>query len=668
LALRDGEKRLSAICGIYYFDDRPVKAGTGADLMRALGIYHADATGTWREGPVFFGCHTWHLTPESVGESLPYYDKAAGLAITADAILDNRTILCHELGIDYGQWGTMPDSLLILQAFRKWGQDCVKYLLGDFAFAIWDEKRRELFCAVDQTGTRAFYYYHSAGLFAFSTLIKPLFVLPEIAKEHSKTWFADFLAIPTVMHQLDPELTLYKNIYLLPAGHTLAVRPGRVVKRVYWQVKRQPELQLKSDGDYEEAFREVFGEAIRCRLRSIRPVGVMMSGGLDSTSVACMAARELSGSGRRLQAFSAVPMRGYRDWLPAGRLADETPYIEAVREYSGNIDVTYCRAEGKHCLSETDRLLRILEQPYKIFANLFWIDDILATARECNRGVVLCGSAGNVTISWGDVSPYLLSLFRSGQWSRLLHESWGIARNSRRPFRKLWELSGVLLPENIRKGVKKLKDRNWSKSLRDLTAINPHFARRFSVRERFRRFGYDPLFIKRLDSFEARENCLRPDFFSHLGVLTTKLSLAHGVALRDPTMDKRVIEFCLRVPDNQYVRNGRGRFLLRRAMAGILPDKVRENGKERGQQSADLAQRLQSCWPQWAAEIKTIGLRADEREYLDVNKIQERLAQIGALSDDASEDSHLRMLIRSLVFSRFLKQEDIAAGAGSTEI
>ena len=656
---------MSAICGIYYYNGKPVTQETSTVMMRELGIYHADVSGTWQEGQVFLGCHAQHITPESIWEIIPYNDNLTSLTITADAIIDNRADLFDMLDIDYSHRDGMTDCLLILQAYQKWGRDCPKYLVGDFAFAIWDKKRQELFCSTDPTGTRAFYYYRSAEFFAFSTLIKPLFNLPGVLKKYNETWIADFLAMPCVMHQLNPELTMYQNIYLLPAGHTMTVQPEGIKKQVYWQVDCQSEIKLKSDGEYEEAFLQVFGEAVRCRLRSIRPVGVMMSGGLDSTSVACLAARELSMSGRRLQAFSSVPMSGYRDWLPARSLADETPYIEAVREHTGNIDVTYCRSEGKHSLSDTDRLLAMLEQPYKIIENFFWIDSIMAAAQERNIGVILNGAAGNVTISWGDFSPYLLSLLRTRQWYRLINESWTIARRYRRPLRMLCGLYRTLMPYELQKSLKRLSDRDWCKNLQDLLPINPDFAQRISVQDRFRKFGYDPLFINRFDSYEVRKKKLSHQFFSHVSVITTKNSMAYGIALRDPTMDKRVIEFCLSVPDRQYVRKGWDRFLIRRAMTGILPDKVRQNETVHGKQSADMTQRLQSRWPELVAEISNIGVREAEREYLDVAKIRREVIKYKTLNDDAADDPSLRMLIRSLIFSRFLKHEESAAGNGS---
>ncbi len=167
---------VSAICGIYYRDGRLFTPAIGAAMLRKLGIYHVDATGGWHEKSTFLGCQSQYVTPESVTEILPFHDVNLGLTITADAIIDNREELFDKLDIAGPQRIAMPDSLLILLAYRKWGRNCPRYLIGDFAFVIWDEKKQHMFCAVDHRGTRTLYYFlEKSGVFAFSTLIKPLF-------------------------------------------------------------------------------------------------------------------------------------------------------------------------------------------------------------------------------------------------------------------------------------------------------------------------------------------------------------------------------------------------------------------------------------------------------------------------------------------------------------
>lgn len=626
---------MSAICGIYHRNLRPVLDETCTEMMTRLGIYHSDASGVLKNGSLFFGCHAQHITPESVTEILPFHDTRAGLTITADAIIDNRAELFGKLGINSDLCREMTDSRLILKAYEKWGTGCPRYLLGDFAFAIWDEKAQTLMCAVDHTGNRLFYYHLSSRLFAFSTLIEPLFTLPGIERRYNKAWIDDFLPVPPIKHA---ESLIYENILCLPAGYTLIVGAGTVVKQVYWKAERQTELRLKSDDAYEEAFREVLDEAVRCRLRSRKKVGVMMSGGLDSTSVACLAARHLAKEGVQLQAFTSLPMTGYRNILPSSRIADETAYVEAVCEYAGNIGVIYFRADGKHPLSETERLFGILEQPYKNFSNLVWIDAILTEARQRNMGVMLVGQSGNATISWGKIKPYARSLTRSGNWVRLVKEAEAFAaRRKKSRLKTLLRFASCGLPEFIHKMEHHL--RNYGEHPDDI--FPAHVIR---------------------DSLGFRLFLLSPANFGAYALNRTKLGLAHNLIIRDPTADRRVVEFCLNVPDEQYIRNGRERFLIRRALTGVLPDKVRLNETIMGMQSADWPQRLQPHWPLLADEIYGIGALTEEQDFLDIRQIQRDFERVLRTEPYTAETVNLRRLTGSLIFSRFLKMRSHVKG------
>jgi asparagine synthase (glutamine-hydrolysing) len=256
------------------------------------------------------------------------------------------------------------------------------------------------------------------------------------------------------------------------------------------------------------------------------------------------------------------------------------------------------------------------------------------------------------------LDPFLLHLLRSGHLRQFMLESWSATEGDQRRWRALLYLFIRMLPYELQKQYYRLRDPDRFKSIQALSPINPGFARRMHVDERFRRFHYDPLFIGHGDSSSLRPGALQADFFSHLGQIVTKHSLAYGVVERDPTMDKRVIEFCLRVPDGQYMRNGQARMLVRRAMRGLLPDKVRLNKSEFGTQSADWSQRLQPCWTELKTEIDDIGALDAEREYLDVPRIRMELDKIVTLEDHGAANPALRMLIRSLIFSRWLRSEE----------
>lgn len=654
---------MSAIYGIVYKTGQMISNHLATSIMAGFDQFSFDKTGTWQDDSVFFGCRLQWVTPESEWEQLPYVDLRANLTITADAIIDNRAELFDLLAIPYDRRKGMSDSQLILLAYQKWGEACPEYLAGDFAFTVWDRHKQTLFCARDHTGNRTLYYYHDDTVFAFATLIKPLFSVPEIAarKKLNELWLADFLANPTVGHQLDPELTIYEPVVQLAPGTSLTLTQQGFRKREYWRVEKLSELRLKSDAEYEEAFRAVLLEAVHCRMRSIKPVGVMMSGGLDSTSVACMAAAELRKTGQRLKVFSALPLQEYADYLPPSRVADESEYIEAVRKYTGNIDVFYDRSEGRHSLSDVERFLALLEQPYKIVENLFWLNQLTELAGREGIGILLNGQMGNVTISWGNAGVYQASLLRQGHWRQLVREVYAYSRASDvNPLRRLAGAAFTQLPRELRIVINRHIHKTNGRAYKSLSLLNPKLAKQVGMEQRMQRFGLDPYFLVVSDSVEERKKLLNLRAFNHLGVITTKRSLGSGVVSRDPTADKRLIDFCLQVPENQWVRGGNERYLLRRAMQRILPDKVRLNNTERGKQSADFVQRLMPIWQDLVQEAASIRDCPLCRYYLDMMKIEENIRIIGnkpLLYQRDEKNAGIRLLVRAIICKRFLAAE-----------
>ena len=186
---------MSAIAGIVNFNKEPVKIEEIHSVMGALQKFPADDIQVWKNENVFFGCHAQWITPESIGEPLPFYDSERQCTITADAIIDNREELFESLQVPRDQRKTIPDSQLILLAYYKWGEDSPKHLVGDFAFMIWDEREQKLFGARDFSGSRTLYYYHDQKDLLFVQCIEPLLTLPYIKKELNEEWLAEYLAI-----------------------------------------------------------------------------------------------------------------------------------------------------------------------------------------------------------------------------------------------------------------------------------------------------------------------------------------------------------------------------------------------------------------------------------------------------------------------------------------
>src|SRR6267142_1308347 len=165
---------MSAIVGFYGRDGQPVDRADLERMTASLAHRGPDAAGVWNNGPVGLGHRMLWTTPESLHEQLPLTSKSGDLVITADARIDNRDELITALGLAHWAHGEIPDSELILRAYEQWGEDSPKRLLGDFAFAIWDERRQTLFCARDHCGVKPFYYYQSARALLFASEIKAL--------------------------------------------------------------------------------------------------------------------------------------------------------------------------------------------------------------------------------------------------------------------------------------------------------------------------------------------------------------------------------------------------------------------------------------------------------------------------------------------------------------
>src|SRR5271169_6843065 len=218
---------MSGVAGIVRFDGQPVEHDLLNGMHSVLRHRGADGRGVWRSqlaGLIYAGRH---ITPESAAEPLPYQSLTSGAVITADARLDNREELIGELGIaDHA----IADSLIILRAYEKWGENCPDRLIGDFAFAVWDPAQRLLFCARDAMGVRPFYYFEGPSCFAFGSEIKAILQVPDIPRRLDETTVGDYLC-----HVFqDPEITFYRDIRRLPAGCSLTARDGLCQISSYW--------------------------------------------------------------------------------------------------------------------------------------------------------------------------------------------------------------------------------------------------------------------------------------------------------------------------------------------------------------------------------------------------------------------------------------------------
>ncbi|MGW6149758.1 lasso peptide isopeptide bond-forming cyclase [Bacillus mycoides] len=643
---------MSAITGIIHFNEETISIQHGTQLMSYLQKYPADDIQIWHKENVFLGCHAQWITPESVGEQLPFYNYEKQLAITADAIIDNRNELFEKLQVNYADRKNMTDSELILLSYQKWGEATPKYLVGDFAFMIWDEKKQTLFGARDFSGSRTLYFYRGEEKFAFCTIINPLFTLPYVEKKLNEQWIAEFLAIPVNFESIDSQQTVYKYIEQVPPSHTISVKNGKVNFSRYYTPTTGKMLNLKSNEEYEEAFRDVYQSAVKARLRTHHKVGAHLSGGLDSGSVVSFAAKDLRAENKKLHTFSYVPVEGFVDWTHKGRIADERPFIQSTVKHVGNIQDYYLELPERSPLSEIDDWLETMEMPYKFFENTFWLSGVYEKASQHGIGVLLSGQRGNWTVSWGPILDYQAMLLKKLHWMRFYRELYLYSRNLGVKKSRVFEV--------VKRKAFPFLHQLLSSEEQDVfpRIINPEFAKKMNVFDRLKEQDIDITGTSISNAYDMkREQFEKTYYWSINGTYETKLSLRYALWDRDPTNDLRIVQFCLSVPEEQYVQNGVDRSLIRRATKNLLPDKVRLNQRVRGVQGADGVYRMAPFWNEFIEEVEELSVDPIISEFLNVEVIKKAISKLcKEPRPEYAFDLDFRVLMRSLIFYRFIKK------------
>lgn len=553
---------MSALCGIFYLDGRLSNVTDLEQMLDRLAHRGPDDQSKWSQQSVGLGQRVLWTTPESLKERLPLQQH--NRVIVADARLDNRPELLALLRLN----PDCGDSAIILAAYERWGENCAVHLIGEFVFVIWDAQKEQLFCARDHMGFKPFYYYRSGRVFAFASEIKALFTLADVPQSLNELQIAYHLSGSII----DASITLYEDIYRLPPAHTLTVSHAGVRLQRYWKLDPSVELNLKSDTDYIEAFTQAFQEAVRCRVRSAFPVGSTLSGGLDSSSIACLAGQFLSGPGSpgRLHSFTAI----FPD-LPAAdrKIIDEQHYVDAVLNRN-DFDAHYIRASELSPLNDLDRLFWHFDALF-LAPNMYIHWALYRAAHDAGVRILLDGIDGDTTISHG--WEYLTELAGSGRWIKLVDEVTAYVRNTGYPLsrRKLiWQHGfSPLIPRTFAASWRRLRGEPTA-PLWEGQAISPEFARRTQLDERLREFDAEQAKRGRTARHRHMATMESPLYAAALE-LANQAAAGLSVEPRYPFFDRRLMEFCLSLPASQKFSQGWPRAILRRAMSGILPDELR---------------------------------------------------------------------------------------------
>lgn len=539
---------MSVQAGILNFDGRPTDRAFLGKLSSGIEQYGPDGGSTYVDGPLGMVYRAFHTTLESRLEHQPHR-SSQGIVITWDGRLDNRDELIPQVWDDLTDDRT--DVAIVMAAYERWGTDCYHKLIGDWALSIWDSKERVLTLARDYIGVRHLHYYLNYESVTWCTNLEALVILSGTQFTLNDEYIGGFLALWPEAH-----LTPYREIHSVPPGKFVRIRDGEVTIHSYWSFDTKRQIRYKKDTDYEEHFRHVFRKAVRRRLRSDSPILAELSGGLDSSSIVCMADDIIANGEADVPRLDTTSR--YDPEEPGG---DERPYFFKVEEKRGRT--------GFHVdLSKFPKAFPLqfhefVARPGSMGNALPNRDDANAALELLDHRVLLSGMGGDeFTGGVPDPKPLLgdlLMQFRLREFADQLM-AWSLLK--RIPWIQLLYSSLVLLlPLSIRTRLNKQN------------RPEPWIAGRFASRYRH--------VIRRLASSEDLGFKL-PTQQDHAQAFVGMMRQMNIAApplwvcqeKRYPYLDRTLVEFIIAIPADQLLRPGQRRFLMRRALANFLPPEV----------------------------------------------------------------------------------------------
>ncbi len=647
---------MSAIAAIYNLNGKPIQPRTLLKMSEKLKHRGGDRFGILSEENVGFVHQMRFTTPESMHENLPLKTSDESYFLTCNARIDNRSELINQLEFNEKKAEEIPDGEVVLEAYRKWGEDCPSKLIGDFVFAIYDKRERKLFAARDALGVKHFYYYYEPKkLFALASEIKALFEIEEIKRELNEEQLIEYL----VSCAEDKENTFFRNIKRLPSTHALSVSENELKMRRYWQPSTD-EIKLKTDGEYHEAFKEKLTAAVYPRLRSAFPVGSFLSGGLDSSAIVCIASDYLKENDQPpLETFSAI----FPTVAETDSRIDERRYMQSV------IDKTACRShfvkvDDDNPLREIKKICEYADHPVGA-PNVYMDWEIYRAARDAGVRVLLSGTDGDSTVGHG-YEDFTRLAFRK-MYGRLFREAFALNKNMPRRMhslkRSIWHrgVKQTIPPSLIKiwRTVRRRKPEDYEISPIQFplhyNALQPELRVSFDLENRLREFqqkNYPP----DASPAELHWRGLTGGHFSFMLEQLEKISAAFGIEARYPFFDRNLVEFCINLPPGQRIYKGWTRSIFRHAMKDILPEDVRWR-TDKSDIGAGIKLNLLKYGRREIEEAIGASSAALEK-YIDIDALRKTYSEYK--SDPLKKDSEALLILSSVYLSNWLKLEGFA--------
>jgi asparagine synthase (glutamine-hydrolysing) len=540
---------MSVQAGIWNFDGRPVDRALLADISESLKHQGPDGESWHVDGSIALLYRPFHTTVESRREKQPYFSHR-GFILTWDGRLDNRDELIPELRSELE--ADPSDAAIVAAAFDRWETDSFQRIVGDWAVSIWKPEQQELLFAADYMGIRHIFYYRKKNQVWWSTDLSPLVLLSGDKFQIDDDYIAGYFA-----HAPDAHLTPYREIREVPPGQCVRIRNGSVSVERFWLISRKSRIRYKTDGEYEVHFRHLFRQSVRRRLRSDSPILAELSGGLDSSSIVCMADDIIAKEGHWVPRLDTISY--YDNTEPNG---DDSIYFAKIERRRGRVGI---HVDGSKLGSSPTSLecSKFCPLPGALGDGQTIGDERADVVRGRRYRAILSGIGGDEFMGGvPDPRAHLADLIVQFKLVSLAKHltAWSLVK--RRPWiHLLWQSAIDVLPASLGQYLVKEAE------------VEPWIRKDFAKRTR--------LSIRQLDVDEHFGLWLptRRSYIGAVHLMACNLAKHRPPAsaleeARYPYLDQNLIEFILSIPAGQLLRPGERRSLMRRSLSTIVPQEI----------------------------------------------------------------------------------------------
>jgi asparagine synthase (glutamine-hydrolysing) len=625
---------MSGISGIWNVDGRPLESAHLSLLSAQLKHRGLDGYSFWISGSVGLSCQLTRNAPESASEVQPCVHE--NCVVVLDGRLDDRDELILALANKALNEST-PSPKLIAAAYQKWGDEFVSRVNGDFAFAVFDTVQPKLLLARDAIGPRPLYYFKLGGSVVFASEITALLTHPSAPREPGRQGVGEYLI---GAQGSSSATTLFKDICRVIPAHTTVFTREREVTRKYWDFDPSQRVRLKNFDEYAEALSFQFERAVKRRIRSNYPVGVFVSGGLDSSSILCLAETL-----RKRKATPSPAVFGACHSGPPGTLADEIAFVECI-ERDHSITIPRIERSVVRSLARGLQKLSTTEAPeLDLFAQNN--DDLAQVLRAKGVRTLLAGHWGDHLLS---SQTYLVDMAYRMRWLGVYkhlreYPRW-LTEAQPKAFVSLFkrELARDLLTAHWPKTFSHVLGRLRSKTvlkLRDSVWYSDAFRQEVKVHGA----TYD-LTSRKFPTAAARSyyNIMRGTFMPIALEYDNKWLSHFGMESASPFLDRELIAFGLAIPAEMQVWNGVPKALFRRAMHGILPSEIQQR-RSKGDVTELMDASVIECFDQLVQCLHP-PTKAEEFGFVDGDVLREELKR---MQTESPRDSAAAWRLLSLV-------------------